>query len=456
MKQREASMPFPISPVRPRPRLAPVLVSLFALTRVLTADLAPAHAQCLDWGAGPGPAPLTFSLLPDGNVADIEVLGSTAWIARTEYGALVSVDLSDPGHPTVLGAEPVAVMDETYHVEVSGNLAFVTWIQWGGPAGVRLFDISDPADPVDVGNFTRPGNWAFDMAARGSLLYISFPYTTVGVLDVGNPSSPVLIGQVPVANPYELALDGDLLYVSTDGQPQIIDVSDPTQPAFLAVLPTTSPGTRVEAAGGLAYVSTNTGLQIFDVTDPSQPTPVGSLATPNIATSVDISGDLAYVFVRNTGVHVVDVSNAAAPALVGVIPMPTVQFAPVYEFGEYVYVPDEGFVRFAPRQCPLAPADAGPLPAAGLHNLRAAPNPFNPQTTVTFELPTAAVSSLEIFDPAGRRLRVLARGESLAAGPHARTWNGRDDAGRDVPSGTYVCRLLAGGMASTSRVTLLR
>ena len=453
-------MELPNPTARPRPRPSAHLVIVIALAHLVTADISPTHAQCLDWGAGPGPAPQVFGLAPDGIVADIEVIGSTAWLARSEYGALVSVDLTDPGQPTILGVEPVAVMDETYNVAVSGDLAFMTGIQWGPYAGVRLFDISDPTDPVDVGNYSRPGSWAFDVAARDSLLFVSFPYSTVAVLDVSNPSSPEEIGQVPVVDPFQIFLAGDLLYVATRGQPRIIDVSDPTQPAVVAFLPTTSQGTHVVAAAGLAYVSTHTsthtgGLEIFDVTDPFLPTPVGSLAMPNIATSVDISGDVAYVFVRNTGVHVVDVSNPAAPALIGMIPMPTVQWAPVYEFGDYVYVADN-LLRFAPRQCPLVPADAGLLPAASGHNLQAAPNPFNPQTTVTFELPTAAVASLDIYDAAGRRVRVLARGESLAAGAHARTWNGRDDAGRDVPSGTYVCRLLADGMTSSSRVTLLR
>lgn len=448
-------MPCLLPTTRSRPRLWPAVAGLFVLACLFTGDVSPAHAQCVDWGAGPGPDPQVFGLVPDGVIADIEVIGSTAWMARTEYGALVSVDLSDPAQPTILGTEPVAVMDETYCVEVSGDLAFVTWFNWGGTAGVRVFDISAPADPVDIGNYTLPGSWAYGLAARDSLVFVSFPYSTVGVLDVSNPASPVMIGQVDVANPYELFLDGDLLFVSNNEQPRIIDVSDPTQPAVIGVLPTTSTSTTVAAADGLAYVSTHAGLQIFDVTDPSLPTPVGSLETPAIATSVDISGSLAYVFVRETGVHVVDVSNPAAPALIGVIPMPSVQWAPVYEFGDYVYVPDD-YLRFVPRQCPLVPADAGPLPAAAAHHLQAAPNPFNPRTQVTFELPTAAVASLEIFDAAGRRLRVLARNESLAAGAHARTWDGRDDAGRDLPSGAYICRLLADGMTSSKGLTLLR
>lgn len=72
------------------------------------------------------------------------------------------------------------------------------------------------------------------------------------------------------------------------------------------------------------------------------------------------------------------------------------------------------------------------------------PNPFNPATTIVFALPQAGPATLEVFDMQGRLVRTLWRGE-LAAGSHEMLWNGRDDAGRAVPSGGYLARL--GGSA---------
>lgn len=57
----------------------------------------------------------TFNFHPHGQ-NDMEIVGDIAWIARSTYGALVSVDMSDPGSPTTLGVEPVTVMDETFNV----------------------------------------------------------------------------------------------------------------------------------------------------------------------------------------------------------------------------------------------------------------------------------------------------------------------------------------------------
>ena len=64
-------------------------------------------------------------------------------------------------------------------------------------------------------------------------------------------------------------------------------------------------------------------------------------------------------------------------------------------------------------------------------------------------------ATLEMFDIAGRRVRVLAAG-ALAAGPQAWTWDGCDDAGRSLPSGTYLGRLRTPGGAATVKVQLVR
>lgn len=83
------------------------------------------------------------------------------------------------------------------------------------------------------------------------------------------------------------------------------------------------------------------------------------------------------------------------------------------------------------------------------------PNPFNPQVTLSFELPRAvAAAELEIFDVAGRRVRVISA-NSLPAGASEFTWDGADDRGQRLPSGMYLARLSAGGEQSTQRLMMV-
>jgi hypothetical protein len=97
---------------------------------------------------------------------------------------------------------------------------------------------------------------------------------------------------------------------------------------------------------------------------------------------------------------------------------------------------------------------SAPPPAAAAA-LSATPNPFNPQTSLSFTLPAPATARLAIHDLRGRRLRVLLDG-TLDAGDHAVTWDGRDDGGRALPTGSYVARLEIGGTTVTTGLSLVR
>jgi len=84
------------------------------------------------------------------------------------------------------------------------------------------------------------------------------------------------------------------------------------------------------------------------------------------------------------------------------------------------------------------------------------PNPFNPSTAISYELPIQSPVTLRIFDLAGRLVDVLVEGEVMAAGTHTATWTGRDSHDRTMPSGTYFYRLEADGFVETRRMTLIR
>jgi len=92
---------------------------------------------------------------------------------------------------------------------------------------------------------------------------------------------------------------------------------------------------------------------------------------------------------------------------------------------------------------------------AGVTLFDAAPNPFNPQTTLRFDLHNAALARLAIYDLRGRLVRSLVD-EYLSPGVHETTWNGRDDKGAQVASGTYLARIDAGAQQATTFLTLIR
>lgn len=99
-------------------------------------------------------------------------------------------------------------------------------------------------------------------------------------------------------------------------------------------------------------------------------------------------------------------------------------------------------------------SDAAP-PAAPGARLRAAPNPFNPSTTITVETSTAAMQALWVRDVAGRPVRLLQR-DRFAAGSRTVEWDGRDDRGRSLPAGVYMVTLDAGEHRAAHRIVLVK
>ncbi|MEZ4389018.1 MAG: FlgD immunoglobulin-like domain containing protein [Candidatus Krumholzibacteriia bacterium] len=83
------------------------------------------------------------------------------------------------------------------------------------------------------------------------------------------------------------------------------------------------------------------------------------------------------------------------------------------------------------------------------------PNPFNPQTTVAFDLAQAGDVDLSVYDPAGRRVATLLHGDQ-PAGRHQVVWRGQDDGGRRQASGVYLVRLRAGEVTDLRKVLLVK
>ncbi len=87
--------------------------------------------------------------------------------------------------------------------------------------------------------------------------------------------------------------------------------------------------------------------------------------------------------------------------------------------------------------------------------LRAAPNPFNPRTTITFELRGSARVSLWVLDVRGRAVRTLIEEAPYTAGAHEAVWDGFDAAGRRAAGGVYLLRLEAGDVVAVERVVMV-
>ncbi|MEN8006600.1 MAG: FlgD immunoglobulin-like domain containing protein [Candidatus Krumholzibacteriota bacterium] len=190
---------------------------------------------------------------------------------------------------------------------------------------------------------------------------------------------------------------------------------------------------------------------------------------PEVPCCGDPENMVHYVFA------VLDTKAITCPA--GVFDCHRVFMSVVYPDGStetetYWYNPHCGLVMFALENSRVFELQKAIIPGVGtwgdinyhedadgsssLSGLKASPNPLNPKTDISFDLGSRLPVQLRVYDVSGKLVRTLVAGEVMDAGTRSVVWNGKDDRGSPVASGTYIYRLQAGRNVSTNRMTLIR
>jgi hypothetical protein len=83
------------------------------------------------------------------------------------------------------------------------------------------------------------------------------------------------------------------------------------------------------------------------------------------------------------------------------------------------------------------------------------PNPFNPSTSVQFQVPKTSDVTVTIYDMLGQEVRTLFSGEVMR-GTYSVQWDGRNDAGVQMSSGSYVYRMISGDFVQSKKMVLVK
>jgi hypothetical protein len=82
------------------------------------------------------------------------------------------------------------------------------------------------------------------------------------------------------------------------------------------------------------------------------------------------------------------------------------------------------------------------------------PNPFNPDTVISYSLATGRNASLVVYNALGQKVRTIVDGPH-AMGKYTVRWDGKDEMGRQVSSGVYYCRMTAGRFVETRKMVFI-
>lgn len=240
-----------------------------------------------------------------GAVTDLFIDGSRLYAAAVR---LRIYDLTDPRHPEELSESQVGY---ARGVVAAGGIAYVA-IAWDGLAVV---DVTDPSDPVLLTTLPELDDQNFsDIAFHGQNLVVADADHGIRVLSLADPVAPMLIGGVEAYNLQRVrVVDGVAFTVTLTGGLRSFDLSDPTQPVQLDQY-YAPPGHALAVDSRQAVIACgHRGLRAFWVDDPANIEGSWDRNAADQARDVDVRDDLMCIADGWAGLITVDVSDPRTP-----------------------------------------------------------------------------------------------------------------------------------------------
>jgi len=438
-----------------------------------------------------------------GRVLDLAVdpVRKRAYLAASSDG-LEIVDVSDPAAPALLGT--LALADRAAAVAIVDSNTVIVGGRGTVLGGVTLVNVSTPSAPAPLGDLFLQDPRA--IAVKDTVAFVADATQGLVSVGVGTPSDPQMIGEPSGVAAEDVDLTGNFLLVATrtDGL-QIVDATTPTVLSLRSSVPLPRVyGVEGQGTSALALLGDDQAAMV-DFTNSVQPTVLGPVTFPGFARDAFWSGDTVLVAADYSLERLLIVpAEQSVPALVitvdaGSRPLAHVSWDPVSVpglAGLRLYRDQGGSTDVV--EAELLPPSAtsvvdssltagatvryrleavlddgsqievarGTVTIAGSASVgNAYPNPFRPggnlSVTVPFVLTPTGMGTLTvtIHDPRGRMVRRIEPPASSSDGNggfHQVTWDGRDGAGRIVPSGVYFMALQGQGLSDARRIVVLR
>jgi len=402
---------------------------------------------------------------PDGNAQGMHVYN---WRTAAAYDV-------------VIGAFPLAVAGDVVYARTG--------------AGVTVFGLADPAHPAAGGTFLEAADVKQACVSGSTAVFLSQDHLYVA--DVSTPAAPVLVGScaIPASMSVQTppVISGSLCLTGHDSAVTVYDIGDPAAPVQLGRLAMPGGVKGLAVAGTCAYAAQD-DYAVIDLANPAVPTILGTIAADDNGVDVQVV-DTALLVNGNIWTQLVPLQcGSIVPVLVpgitttwrdGVchisweqtdaLAMVRLQATsggrtwtvPWQRNGRTFAADDATWVGAPGDEVVYAvQVSSGTgwttvaevqtrIPSFALVLSDPTPNPFNPATELSFTLDRAGTADLAVFDLSGHKVRTLASG-TFGAGPHAVTWQGRDDAGRAMPAGVYFARLVTAGGVRSVKLMLVK
>jgi uncharacterized repeat protein (TIGR02543 family) len=261
---------------------------------------------------------------PYGTTMGVDADVSRQVVLRGHGGLMEVVNISDPSHPAVISRLNFGP-GQVNAIKIIGNLAYIA-------GGTKFFiaDISNLGNPQVIGSCGGFQSNIRDFDIAGNFAYATDYHYGLRVIDISNPTAPVIAGSLPFADCRTRLVRafGNMVYVSRYthvsrpygvGGLSIVDASDhanPVERAFLQNLGVQD--LAIDKTGRYLFLGIpNNGLHIYDVLNPAAPVDVATYNGTQSISGLKIVGDRIYISENNQRqIIVLDIANPLNPVAI--------------------------------------------------------------------------------------------------------------------------------------------
>ncbi len=278
----------------------------------------------------------------------VQVIDNTAYVADSQEYGLRLFDISNPAEPVEVRNSRGLLADRAEDFVLRDTYAYLTNGSWGG---FQVIEVS-PATLKSIGVYETPGdtgavalsdNYAY--FAEDASLVDSKPVSDYGlrILDISKPINPTAAGfYTTTAHITDLTIKDDYAYFTMQGSLHVLDLSNPTHPVEIVAYQTPPSASKISVDDNHAYVVV-TGhwwedkeLQMIDISNPVEPVTIERAATDLGPTTPVVNG-YAYS-IDNGDLRILDVSNPATLTQVGVYPTSSAIVNEIVTRGNFAYL----------------------------------------------------------------------------------------------------------------------
>ena len=262
------------------------------------------------------PEPGVGQLSGLGRIVDtaLDSAGRAAVVVSSDLG-LTYVDISDAARPRSAGRVNLPYMESA--VATDGDYAYVSQVIVGPPhrGELSVVDLRS-GSPVQVGRVGFPdGPTRGNIAVRGNVVYLTTS-NDLYLFDVSNPQSPSLLSTLPIAPPHDMAVAGGKVLLQSGDALRVVDVNDPRNPRDLGAAPYYGGNDAFDFVGGVQYRIDSASLWIYASSNPLSASLIvrfrGLSPSPQ---DVAVTGGVA-VIGTSDGMLLIDVADPSRPEVI--------------------------------------------------------------------------------------------------------------------------------------------